>query len=90
MDAKGKVLAEFFISIMMVQAHWYRVFNLEENEADCQLIKSTFPSITTLMMMDPSYMMQLFLELGLVEKKKVKERYKCFPSFKCYLQGSKI
>jgi hypothetical protein len=51
----------FFMSIVMVLAHWYRVLDPEENEADCQLIKSTFPRIATLMMMDPSYMMQLFL-----------------------------
>jgi hypothetical protein len=53
MDEKGKVLVEFFMSIVMVQAHRYRVFDSEENEADCQLIKSTVPSIAILMMMDP-------------------------------------
>ena len=78
MEALVKSLAEFFTSITTVQAHWYRVFDPEDTEADCQLIKTAFPSIVTLMMMDPSYMMQLLLEVGLVKGKKVKEGYKYY------------
>ena len=82
MEAKVKVLAEFFTSIMTEQAHWYRVFDPEENEADCQLIKSTFPSIATMMMMDPSYMLQLYHGIALFHQIAISSVWKQFNAHK--------
>ena len=92
MEAMFKVLAEFFFGVAMVAAHWYRVLDPDEEEADCQLIKSTFPSLATLMMMDHSYMLHLFLELGLVKKKMLKDGYKYYASrdsWDCFISSEK-
>jgi hypothetical protein len=61
MESIFNVLAEFFRSVNDKKSHWYRVFNPADDEMDCTVMKSTFPSLTALMLMDESYMRELFL-----------------------------
>jgi hypothetical protein len=69
MESIFKVLAEFFRSVKDEKAHWYRVFNPADDKMDCTIMKSTFPSLTTLMLMDESYMIELFLHLGFMKRR---------------------
>jgi hypothetical protein len=67
MESIFNALAEFFGSVSDKKAHWYRVFNPTEDEVDCTVMKATFPSLATLMLMDKCYIIELFLHLGLVK-----------------------
>ena len=63
------VLADFFEVIGSQKAHWYRVFNPDDGAGNCTLIKSTFPSLASLMKMDSDFVNELLLEVGLAKKK---------------------
>jgi hypothetical protein len=49
-------IAEFFVAIGSQKAHWYRLFDPGECEANSSLIHATFPSLALLMKMEISYM----------------------------------
>jgi hypothetical protein len=44
------VLEEFIEAIQMKKAHWYRVFDHDGNDVNCNLIKATFPCLSSLML----------------------------------------
>jgi hypothetical protein len=73
------VLVEFFEAIQMKKAHWYRVFDPDGNDVNCNLIKATFPCLSLLMSMSKSYMRQLYLYLGLAKQKKTTYGYMLYP-----------
>jgi hypothetical protein len=68
MDCTARALTEFFNALQYQKAHWYRVFPPDKNEADYSKLDETFPSLSSLMMMEESYVEQLFISLGLARK----------------------
>ncbi len=55
------------------------MFDPNGNDVTYSLIKSTFPCLATLMLMNNSHMTQLYLHLGLSKKNKVKNGYILYP-----------
>jgi hypothetical protein len=68
-------LEEFFAAIGLQKAHWYRLFELDNSEANSSLINATFPSLACLMKMDHDLVQQMLLEAGLARKKIKKQSY---------------
>ena len=68
MDCAARALTEFFNALQYQKAHWYRVFPPDKNEANYSKLDETFPSLSSLMMMEESYVEQLFISLGLARK----------------------
>ncbi len=72
------------------KAHWYRVFNPADDEMDCTIMKSTFLSLATLMLMNESYMIELFLHLGFVKWRSDRTRgyviYPCYNSWDNFIK----
>jgi hypothetical protein len=62
-------LEEFFAAISLQKAHWYRLFELDNSEANSSLINATFPSLACLMKMDHDLVQQM-LEAGLAPQGK--------------------
>ena len=61
--------AEFFGTIGSQKAHWYRMLDPSESEANSSLLRVTFPSLALLMKMESAFMQQLLLDAGLARKK---------------------
>ncbi len=74
MKGMFRALADFFMALKEKKAHWYRVYDPDDEEISSTIIKATFPSLATLMLMDNYYIISLFLQLGLV-KKRVDKRH---------------
>jgi hypothetical protein len=68
-------LEEFFAAISLQKAHWYRLFELDNSEANSSLINATFPSLAYLMQMDHDLVQQMLLEAGLAREKIIKQSY---------------
>jgi hypothetical protein len=68
MNCLSGALSEFFAALKDQKAHWYRVFPPDENDADCQMMERTFPSLSSLMMMDEYHVKQIFIHLGLAKQ----------------------
>ena len=58
-------LANFFQGLLSSKAHRYRVVAAKSNESNCDLIRSTFPSLLYLSSLEDEIFNQVLVELGL-------------------------
>jgi hypothetical protein len=62
MEGMFRALADFFMALKEKKAYWYRVYDPDDEEISSTIIKATFPSLATLMLMDDYYIISLFLQ----------------------------
>lgn len=72
-------LAEFLRVIGKHRAHWYRVFDPSDDEVNKDIIRATFPSFATLMLLPKEIVEQLFIHLGLAKQRQHMGVYKLCP-----------
>jgi len=60
----------FFNALLSSKAHWYRIITLTSDKPQQLLIKSTFPSLSTLFSLDEYFTCNLLVQLGLAWYKK--------------------
>jgi hypothetical protein len=60
MEGMFWALADFFIALKGKNAHWYQVYDPDDEEIRSTIIKVTFPSLATLMLMDDYYIIILY------------------------------
>jgi hypothetical protein len=69
MDSMFSAPVEVFEAIGSQKTQLHRVFELGIEESSCSLIKSTFPCLSSLMMMESDNIQQLSIEVGLARQK---------------------
>ena len=75
-------LVEFLSSVAQQKVYWYRIFERDKCDLLYHEIQSTFPCLSSLMMMDNTDV-QLFLHLGLAKQRRYMDRIVEFPDCHC-------
>ena len=60
-------LAKFFQGLLSSKAHWYRIIPPRPEDPHCDLIRTTFPSLSDLLSLEDGLFNRLLVELGLAK-----------------------
>ncbi len=60
-------MAKFFQGLLSSKAHWYRIIPPRPEDPHCDLIRTTFPSLSDLLSLEDGLFNRLLVELGLAK-----------------------